>query len=113
SRGAVAWPLDILAGALSTYFVLAAASLYWVTAGAGWLVGKVLPRSLLERAPLAWLAVSAALMALSTQTVPGFFPDYTNTVEIGAEIAMWLAVGLFARAYLIYTDYPDSFEGLK
>lgn len=112
-RGLLDWPHDILAGALSTYFVLAASSLYWITAGAGWLVGKVLPRRLMERAPLAWLVGSSALLALSTQTVPGFFPDYARPLEIVAEIGLWLALALFSRAYLVYTDYPDTFEGLK
>ena len=113
NRSLGAWIADIAAGALSTYFVLAAASLYWLTAGAAWIVGKVLPRSLLERAPLAWLVASAAFLAAATQTLPGFFPDYANPAEIGWEIALWLALALFARAFLVYTDYPDTFEGLK
>lgn len=112
-RGLIDWPADALAGALSTYFVVAACSLYWLTAGAGWLVGKVLPRSAIERAPLSWLIVSSAILAVATQTVPGFFPDYTNGREILAEIFLWLALALFARSYLVFTDYPGTFEGLK
>lgn len=106
-------PLDIVAGALSTYFVLAACSLYWMTAAGGWLVSRILPRGLIERAPLAWLVASTAIFAASTQTVPGFFPDYSDPREIAAEIALWIAAGFFARCYLVYTDYPDTFEGLK
>lgn len=92
--------------------MLAAASLYWLTAGAGALLAKVLPRSLIERAPLPWLAGSSLLVAASTQMVPGFFPDYSQPGEIAAEVGMWLALGLFARCYLVYTDYPATFEGL-
>lgn len=106
-------PLDIVAGALSTYFVVAAFSLYWLSAAGGWLVSKVLPRSVIERTPLSWLVVSTFTVAFATQTVPGFFPDYGEPREIMAEIALWIAVGFFARCYLVYTDYPDTFEGLK
>ena len=52
-------------------------------------------------------------MAGATQTVPGFFPDYTHTREVACELGLWLSVGLFARCYLIYTEYPETFEGLK
>ena len=80
---------------------------------AGWLVSWMLPRSLIERAPLAWLVVSTGLMAAATQTIPNFFPDYTNPREILFEVLLWLSIGLFARVYLVYTDHPDTFEGLK
>lgn len=106
-------PLTALSGTLSTYFVLACASLYWLTAGAGALVGLVLPRTLIERAPLAWLSLSSVIMAAATQTIPGFFPDYGVPREIALEITLWLSIGLFARCYLIYTDHPATFEGLK
>ena len=86
-----------LAGMLSTYFVIAAWSLYWLTAGAGALLSKVIPRSLIERAPLAFLGVSSVLMAAATQTIPGFFPNYANPIEIACEIGLWLSIGLFAR----------------
>ena len=101
------------AGMLSTYFVIACWSLYWLTAGFGAVLSKVIPRSLIERAPLAWLGVSTALMAAATQTIPGFFPNYTHTSEIARELGLWLSIGLFARCYLVYTDYPATFEGLK
>ena len=39
---------------------------------------KVIPRSLIERAPFAWLGASPLLMAAATQTIPGFFPNYAN-----------------------------------
>jgi hypothetical protein len=98
---------------LSTYFFIACSSLYWLTAGAGALVSAVVPRWLIERCPLAWLAASSVLMVAMTQTIPNFFPDYTNPREILFEILLWLSIGLFARVYLVYTDHPDTFEGLK
>jgi fatty acid desaturase len=101
------------ASMVSGYFFLACASLYWLTVGAGALVGVVLPRRLIERAPLVWLSGSSLLMAAATQTVSTFFPDYTNPKEIAAEVGLWLAIGLFARCYLVYTDFPATFEGLK
>ncbi len=113
ARSLVSVPLDILAASLSTYFVVAAFSLYWLTAAGGALLAKVLPRSLIERAPLAWLVCSTAIAAVATQTIAGFFPDYTNPFEIACEVGLWIALGLFARCYLVYTDYPDTFEGLK
>jgi Fatty acid desaturase len=106
-------PFTLLAGLLSFYFVMLCWSLYWLTAGAGWLISWVLPRRLIERAPLTWMLVSAGLVSAATQTVPGFFPDYTNGVEILCEVALWLSLGLFARCYLIYSEYPDTFEGVK
>ena len=52
-------------------------------------------------------------MGAATQSIPGFFPNYAHAIEIAAEIGLWLSIGLFARCYLIYTEYPDTFEGLK
>ena len=112
-HGLLAVAFDALAGTLTTYFVVAACSLYWLTAAGGALLARVFPRSLIERAPLAWLTGSSLLVAAATQTVPGFFPDYSNWREIGAELALWVTLGLFARSYLIFTDYPETFEGLK
>jgi hypothetical protein len=102
-----------LAGTLSGYFVLMAGSLYWLLKGAGALTALVLPRSLIERAPMAWLTGSSLLAAAATQTIPGFLPDYTNPSEIGFEVLAWLAFGLLARVYLIATSYPDTFPELK
>lgn len=101
------------AGLLSSYFVLMACSLYWLTRAGASLVAMVLPRSLIERAPLAWMTASSVLVASLTQTVPGFFPDYSSLHEIGWEGAVWLSLGLFARVYLVATSYPDTFCDLK
>lgn len=103
----------IIASLLSAYFVIACSSLYWLTLGAGALTSRIVPRRLIECAPLAWLCASSLLMAAATQTVPGFFPDYTNPREIALEVLLWMSIGLFARAYLVYTDYPADFAGLR
>jgi hypothetical protein len=98
---------------ISGYFFLACASLYWTTAAAGALIGLVLPRRVIELAPLAWLGGSSLVMAAATQTLTSFFPDYTNPMDIAAEVGLWLSIGFFARCYLVYADYPATFEGLK
>ena len=101
------------AGLLSGYFVLMACSLYWLTRAGASLASLILPRSLIERAPIAWMMGASVLVAVSTQTVPGFFPDYSNWREIGFEALLWLALGLFARIYLVATSYPDTFSELR
>ena len=106
-------PLTAFASVLSGYFILAAGSLYWLTAAAGALGAQVFPRSLIKCQPLAWLIASTGLTATLTQTVPGFFPDYSNPREVLLEISLWLALGLLARAYLLYTEYADTFDGLN
>lgn len=105
--------LTAFASVLSGYFILAAGMLYWIVAGAGAIGAKALPRATIKRHPLAWLIASTALTAALTQTVPGFFPDYANPREIALEIALWLSLGVVARAYLIYTECADTFDGLS
>ena len=101
------------ASVLSGYFILAAGPLYWLVAAAGALGAKVLPRALIERRPLAWLIASTGLTATLTQKVPGFFPDYSNPHEVLIEIGFWLSLGIVARAYLLYTECADTFDGLN
>ena len=43
----------------------------------------------------------------------GILPDYSNPREILLEISLWLSLGLLARAYLLYTEYADTFDGLR
>lgn len=100
------------AAVLSGYFVLMAASLYWLVRAGASLFALVLPKSWIERAPMTWLAGSIAIVAVTSQTVPGFFPDYTSLREIGLELAFWLSLGLMARVYLVATSYPDTFPEL-
>lgn len=102
-----------LAGLLSSYFVLMACSLYWLTRAGAKLFASVLPRSVIERAPMTWLLASSLIVAGLTQTAPAFFPDYTSWKEIGLEVLVWLALGLFARIYLVATSYPDTFSELQ
>lgn len=105
--------LTAFASVLSGYFILAAGSLYWLVAGAGALGAKVFPRSLIKRHPLAWLIAATGLTSILTQSVPGFFPDYGNPREVLFEIGFWLSLGLLARAYLLYTECADTFDGLN
>ncbi len=115
STGRSLWylPYEVFTATLSTYFMLVCFSLYWIVSGAAALLAKILPRTLIERAPLAWLGASSLAMAALTQTFSGFLPDYTKPNEIILEITLWLVVGIFARSYLIYTDYPETFDGLE
>ncbi len=101
------------AGVLSSYFVLMACSLYWLTRAGATLFASVLPRSLIERAPIAWMMGSSLLVTALTQCLPGFFPDYSSWSEIGLEMLVWLTLGLFARVYLVATSYPDTFPELR
>jgi hypothetical protein len=106
-------PATCFAGLLSGYFVLMACSLYWLTRAGASLFALLLPRGLIERAPMIWMVGSSSLVAALTQTVPGFFPNYSNWSEIGCEVLVWLTLGLFARVYLIATSYPDTFPELR
>lgn len=98
---------------MAGYFVLAAGMLYWLVAGAGALGAKAFPRSLIKRQPLGWLIAATALTSILSQAVPGFFPDYSNPREVLVEISFWLALGLLARAYLLYTECAETFDGLN
>lgn len=102
-----------ITGMCSFYFVIACCSLYWLVGAGAWLFSKILPRSIVERAPFAFLLASTVLMSAATQTIPNFFPNYAYPGEIAAELAMWFSIGIFARCYLIYIAYPETFEGLK
>jgi Fatty acid desaturase len=105
--------LTAFASVLSGYFILASGSLYWLVAAAGVLGAHAFPRSLIQRRPLGWLITSTGLTATLTQTVPGFFPDYSDPRELLLEISFWLSLGLLARAYLLYTECADTFDGLN
>ena len=115
-----AWPASIVrvavtafAAMMSIYFVLACFSLYWLTVAGAAIGALVIPRWLIERYALGFLAGSSVLVAFATQTIAGFFPDYSKPHEIAAEASLWLAMGLFARAYFVYTALPSTFDGLK
>lgn len=116
ARRIAAWaraPLTAIAVVLSSYFFIAAFSLYWLTAIGAAIGAFLVPRRLIEKGTLIWLTVAWFAVAALTQGISGFFPDYTQPREIVAEIAMWLALGLAARAYLVYTEHPETFAGLR
>ena len=64
-----------ITGMCSFYFVIACCSLYWLVGAGAWLFSKILPRSIVERAPFAFLLASTVLMSAATQTIPNFFPN--------------------------------------
>ncbi|MFT3732922.1 MAG: fatty acid desaturase [Hyphomicrobium sp.] len=105
--------LTAFASIMAGYFVLAAGMLYWLVAGAGALGAKIVPRSVIKRHPLGWLIATTVLTSVISQSVPGFFPDYSNPRDILIEISFWLSLGLLARAYLFYTECAETFDGLK
>jgi len=105
--------LSVFSGMLSGYFIIATGVLYRLVAAAGTVGALIFPRSLIKRHPLAWLIASTGLAAALTQTVPGFFPDFTNPREILLGIGLLLSLGLLARAYLLYTEYAETFDGLN
>ena len=104
--------LSAFSGLLSGYFIVGAGILYWLVAAGGAAGAWIVPRALIKRLPVAWLIASTAATVALTQTIPRFFPDFTNPREILLQIALLLALGLVARSYLIYTEYADSFAGL-
>lgn len=105
--------ITLIATIISGYFILAAGILYWIVAATGKFTSWIVPRSLIARHPFAWLVGGTALAATLTQTVPGFFPDYSNPRQALLEVSVWVALGLVARTYLIYTQCADTFEGIK
>lgn len=99
--------------AVSIYFVIVAFCIYWLALPAAAVVSWLVPRRLLERFALPLLALSAIAAAMLTQTIDGFFPDYSNSRDILAELALWCGVGVFARCYLAYTKQPATFEEVE
>src|SRR6478736_1660485 len=66
-------PLTVLAIVLSSYFFIAAFSLYWLTAIGAAIGAFIVPRKLLEKGTLAWLTGSWLAVAALTQGISGFF----------------------------------------
>ncbi len=86
---------------------------YWFIAIPAAITTYVIPRSVLERGALAWLMATSVAVAFLTQTIDTFFPNYLQPKDILLEVALWFGLGLFARAYLVYTELPETFEGLR
>jgi hypothetical protein len=99
--------------AVSIYFVIVAFCIYWLAILPAAAVSWIIPSRLLERFALPLLVMSATGAAILTQTIDGFFPDYSNPREILAELALWCGVGVFARCYLAYTKQPATFDEVK
>ncbi len=98
-------------GAIVTiYFVIVAFCIYWLSFLPAAAFAVLLPRRQLERIALPVLLISSIALAALTQTIEGFFPDYSNPMEILRELALWCGIGVFARCYLIYTEQPATFD---
>jgi hypothetical protein len=98
---------------LSGWFVGMCWFFYWFMAVPAYISSFIVPRKLLERGTLVWLVASSILVALSTQTLTTFFPNYTQPADLLREAAVWFSLGFFARVYLVYTQIPDTWEGLR
>jgi hypothetical protein len=99
--------------AVSIYFVIVAFCIYWLAYLPAAAVTRLVPARLLERFALPLLVLTAIAAAALTQTIDGFFPDYSNPLDILAELALWCGVGVFARCYLAYTKQPATFDDVK
>lgn len=102
-----------LGATVTIYFVLVAFCIYWLAFLPAAAVALLLPRRLLERLALPLLIASSIAVGFMTQTIDTFFPDYSNPHEILLELALWCAVGVFARCYLLYTTQPATFDAIK
>jgi hypothetical protein len=111
------YPLRVLVttvGAIfSAIFIGVCWYFYWFIAIPAAITSLVIPRRLLERASLLWLTASSVGVAFLTQTIDTFFPNYLSPRDILLEVALWFGLGFFVRTYLVYTQLPDTFEGLR
>lgn len=102
-----------LSATLSIYFVVVAFFLYWLTAIPAWVLSRFLPRSFVDRFALPMLSASSLGLVAVSQTISGFWPDYSTLADIGREIALWSMLGLVALSYLAYTRHENTFEDMK
>jgi hypothetical protein len=102
-----------LTASLSGIFLGMCWFFYWFMAIPAAITSLVLPRKVLERVTLVWLTVASIAIALLTQTTDNFFPNYTRPIDVLREVTVWFSLGFFARLYLLYTEIPDTFEGLR
>jgi hypothetical protein len=102
-----------LAASLSALFIGVCWFFYWFMAVPAAITSLVLPRKVLERGTLAWLIGASIAVALLTQTIDTFFPNYTQPKDLLREAAVWFSLGFFARVYILYTQLPDTFDGLR
>jgi len=102
-----------LTASLSAIFLGMCWFFYWFMAIPAAITSLLLPRSVLVRGTIFWLTGASVAIALLTQTTEGFFPNYTHPTDVLDELGVWFSLGFFARVYLIYTQIPDTFEGLR
>lgn len=102
-----------IASMLSMIFVGVCWFFYWFSAIPATITALAIPRSVLERHPLFWLSSASIGLACLTQTIDTFFPNYLNPREVLCEVAVWFGIGFLARAYLAYTQIPDTFDGVR
>ena len=105
--------VTIVATVLSAIFVGVCWFFYWFSAIPAATTALVIPRSVLDRHPLLWLSSASIGLACLTQTIDSFFPNYLNPRDVFFEIAVWFGIGFVARAYLAYTQIPDTFDGVR
>ncbi len=105
--------VTVVAAILSAIFIGVCWFFYWFSAVPAAITAIVIPRRVLERHPLIWLCVASLALACLTQTLDTFFPNYTHFEDILREVAVWFAIGFVARAYLAYTEIPDTFAGVR
>ena len=103
----------VVATTLSAIFIGVCWFFYWFSAIPAAITTLVIPRSVLDRHPLVWLSGASIGLACLTQTIDSFFPNYSNPREVFLEIAVWFGIGFVARAYLAYTQIPDTFDGVR
>jgi fatty acid desaturase len=102
-----------LTASLSAIFLGMCWFFYWFMAIPAAITSLLLPRSVLVRGTIFWLTGASVAIALLTQTTEGFFPNYAHPTDVLDELGVWFSLGFFARVYLIYTQIPDTFEGLR
>ena len=105
--------LTAVASTFSAIFIGVCWFFYWFSAVPAAITSVIIPRHILERHPLIWLTAASLTLALLTQTIDTFFPNYTHPDDVLRELAVWFGIGFTARAYLVYTEIPDTFASVR
>lgn len=105
--------VTVVATILSAIFIGVCWFFYWFSAIPAAITALIIPRSVLDRHPLLWLGGASIGLACLTQNIDTFFPNYFNFRDVLFEVAVWFGIGFTARAYLAYTQIPDTFDGVR
>jgi hypothetical protein len=105
--------VTVVATTFSAIFIGVCWFFYWFSAIPAAITALIIPRSVLDRNPLLWLSGASIGLACLTQTIDTFFPNYFHLRDVLFEIAVWFGIGFTARAYLAYTEIPDTFDGVR